>query len=73
VFDVYCQRCAGRRLIFAGQVRGLVNDDEGIAVAYECWCGDVGVWRTGKARAAARDVRVPSQPVGDRARERSAA
>jgi hypothetical protein len=55
MFDVFCPRCASRRLIFPGQVRGLVNDDRGIAVAYQCWCGELGIWRTGKARAPARE------------------
>lgn len=53
MFDVYCPRCASRRLIFPGQVRGIVNDDQGIAVAYECWCGELGLWRTGRAHEAA--------------------
>jgi hypothetical protein len=53
MFDVYCPRCESRRLIFTGQIRGIVNDEHGIAVAYECWCGELGVWRTGRAADAA--------------------
>jgi hypothetical protein len=49
VFDIYCPRCKSRRLIFAGQVRGITNASDGIHVAFECWCGGTGTWRTGRA------------------------
>ena len=49
VFDIYCPRCKSRRLIFAGQVRGITNASDGIHVAFECWCGGTGTWRTGSA------------------------
>jgi hypothetical protein len=53
VFDVFCSACARRRLVFPGQVLGLVNAPGGIAVQYRCWCGEVGVWSTGRRTAPA--------------------
>ena len=48
MFDVFCTACSRRRLIFAGQVVGISNDDAGIHVDYRCWCGGVGRWHTGR-------------------------
>jgi hypothetical protein len=49
MFDVRCTACSRRRLIFAGQVLGMHNDDAGIHIAYRCWCGALGTWHTGRA------------------------
>ena len=48
MFDAYCQSCSRRRLVFAGQVRGISNDPSGIHVSYECWCGALSTWTTGR-------------------------
>ena len=50
MFDAYCQSCSRRRLVFAGQVRGIANDDAGIHVTFECWCGALSTWSTGRSR-----------------------
>jgi hypothetical protein len=47
VFDVFCPTCAGARLIFPGQVAGLVNAPDGIDVRFTCWCGTVGTLHSG--------------------------
>ena len=49
MFDITCSACTRRRLIFAGQVLGVFNDETGIHVAYRCPCGSTGVWNTGRA------------------------
>ena len=54
VFDIHCRACDKRQLIFSSQVRSLVNDDQGIAVLFTCWCGADGAWRTGAARSGTR-------------------
>lgn len=51
MFDVFCSACARRRLVFPGQVLNLVNAPGGIAVQYRCWCGEIGVWSTGRKAA----------------------
>lgn len=53
MFDAFCQSCSRRRLVFAGQLRGISNDDKGIHVAYECWCGALSTWTTGRLRESA--------------------
>lgn len=53
MFDVFCNACSRRRLVFPGQVVGLVNAPGGIAVQYRCWCGELGVWTTRRGSAAA--------------------
>lgn len=53
MFDVFCSACSSRRLVFPGQVLGLVNSPDGIAVQYRCWCGEIGVWTTGRKSPAA--------------------
>ena len=52
MFDVFCTACSRRRLIFAGQVVGISNDEGGIHVDYRCWCGGVGRGDTGRTAAA---------------------
>ena len=48
MFAVHCPACNSRRLVFASQVRGIVNDDSGIHVTYACWCGALSTWTTGR-------------------------
>jgi hypothetical protein len=55
VFDAYCQSCSRRRLIFAGQVRGIHNDDQGIHVVFECWCGALSTLTTGRRATVAHE------------------
>lgn len=52
MFDIYCPACGMQRLLSPGQVRAMINDDEGIAVIYECYCGELGALRTGAAHEA---------------------
>lgn len=52
MFDVFCDACDRRRLVFPGQVLGIVNAPGGMAVHYRCWCGERGVWFTGRRTAA---------------------
>ena len=54
MFDVYCTNCEKQQLLSPGQVRSLINDDQGIAVIYECYCGELGAMRTGAAYEAKR-------------------
>jgi hypothetical protein len=51
MFDVFCTDCSSRQLVFAGQVLGIVNDENGIHVVFRCSRGHVGVWDTGRAAA----------------------
>lgn len=54
MFDLFCPHCSTRRLMFAGQVRDLVNDSNGVHVVLECWCGGLVSWHSG--RVAAEDL-----------------
>ncbi|HSE55583.1 MAG TPA: hypothetical protein VLA97_14565 [Nocardioidaceae bacterium] len=58
MFDIHCPACERRQLIFSSQITGLVNDDQGIAVLYTCWCGTAGAWRTGAASESVRHEHV---------------
>jgi len=51
MFDHDCTACGKRQLIFASQVRSLVNGPEGILVTHTCWCGAEQTWTTGKVSA----------------------
>ncbi len=53
MFDVFCAACGKQQLLAPGQVRSVINDDQGIAVIYECYCGELGALRTGAAYEAA--------------------
>ena len=53
MFDVFCTECSRRQLISAGQVEGVVNDENGIHVVYRCSRGHLGVWDTGRRAADA--------------------
>ncbi len=39
MFDHYCTHCDARQLIFPSQVTSLTNTDQGIVLAFTCWCG----------------------------------
>lgn len=54
MFDVYCEHCSTRRMLSVSSVRHLVNDDQGIVVVFECPCGELGAWRTGRAHQGQR-------------------
>ena len=49
MFDVFCTDCSRRQLVFARQVLGVVNDENGIHVVFRCSRDHVGVWDTGRA------------------------
>jgi hypothetical protein len=53
MFDVFCSDCSRRQLVFAGQVLGVVNDENGIHVLFRCSRGHAGVWNTGRRAATA--------------------
>jgi hypothetical protein len=54
MFDIYCPRCASRRVIFPSQIMGIDNYGSGIVVRFECWCGAAGSWRAESAGSASR-------------------
>ena len=54
MFAHTCTSCRQRKLIFPSQVTGLVNTDEGIVVAFTCWCDAPQTMLTGR-----RASRVP--------------
>ena len=56
MFDIHCAGCGKRQLLAPGQVRTLINDDEGIAVIYACYCGELGALRTGAAHEARHEA-----------------
>jgi hypothetical protein len=49
MFDHYCPACEKRQLLFASQITGIVNDEQGVVVLLTCWCGEPAAVRTGKA------------------------
>jgi hypothetical protein len=58
VFDFDCSSCGKRLLIPPTRVRGLVNDDAGIVIVFDCWCGAASATRAGVKPA--RPARGPS-------------
>jgi hypothetical protein len=48
MFDTTCTACGKHHLIFPSQILGLDSTDHGIDVRYQCWCGAVQTWTTGK-------------------------
>lgn len=52
MFDIHCSECGKYQLLSPSRIRHLINDDQGIAVVFECWCGALGAYRTGKKTAA---------------------
>ena len=53
MFDVFCTDCSRRQLVFAGQVLGIHNDENGIHVIFRCSRGHTRVWDTGRSAATA--------------------
>ena len=51
-----CTACAQRKLVFPSQITDLSNTEDGIVVAFTCWCGADQTLTTG--RAAARRSKV---------------
>ena len=47
MFDHHCPACGKRQLLFASQITGIVNDEQGIVVLLTCWCGEPAAVRTG--------------------------
>jgi hypothetical protein len=47
MFDLYCDACHKQQLLGAERVRHLINDDQGIAVILQCYCGELAAVRTG--------------------------
>ena len=47
MFDFDCPICQKRQLISPGRIIHLINDDEGIAILFTCWCGTPSAIRTG--------------------------
>ncbi len=56
MFTHTCTDCAKRLLIFPSQITGMANTDEGIVVAFTCWCGADQAMLTGKAATKRSDV-----------------
>jgi hypothetical protein len=54
MFDLYCNACHKQQLLGAERVRHLVNDDQGIAVILQCYCGELAAVRTGVSAEARR-------------------
>lgn len=56
MFDHHCTSCDKRQLIFPSQITAMTNTDNGIVVAFACWCGADQTMTTG--RRAAKSVTV---------------
>jgi hypothetical protein len=56
MFDHHCTACGKRQLIFPSQVASVTNTDDGIAVAFTCWCGADQTWVTGRRATSASRV-----------------
>ena len=56
MFDHYCTACDKRQLIFPSQVTSLTNTDQGIVLAFACWCGTEQTTATGLASAPSAKV-----------------
>ena len=56
MIDVHCPDC-GRVLIGTRQILAVANGDDGIEMAYVCWCGRPGAERVGRRRGAAPQPR----------------
>jgi hypothetical protein len=51
MFDITCDHC-GRILIGLDRITSMHPTDEGLRVAYVCWCGRAGAEVTSRARRA---------------------
>ena len=61
MLDIHCQDC-GRTLIGPRHIISVRTTDEGIHVAYVCWCGRPGVEVTGRRRRRAAATAVAREP-----------
>lgn len=43
-----CTACDKKQLIFPSQITGMANLDDGIVLAFTCWCGAEQVELTGR-------------------------
>ena len=50
MYAITCSGCGERRLVFGSQITGLTNDESGVHVRFECFCGTEGVVHTGRTR-----------------------
>jgi hypothetical protein len=51
MFVHHCTACSLRQLIFPSQITGLANTDDGIVLAFTCWCGEPQTQVTGRRAA----------------------
>jgi hypothetical protein len=58
MLDITCDHC-GRVLIGPRQILSMTSTDEGIRIAYVCWCGRPGAEITGRRARATRLARPP--------------
>ena len=49
MFDHNCTACGKRQLIFPSQITSMDNNEQGIVVAFRCWCGADQTMVTGRA------------------------
>ena len=58
MFSVQCDATGGEVIIGMESVVGMRNVDDGILMAYRCWCGADGVLLTGAASGGDRSGHV---------------
>lgn len=46
-----CTACAKRQLVFTSQITSLTNTEDGIVLAFTCWCGADQTQTTGRVAA----------------------
>lgn len=56
MFTHTCSHCAKRQLIFPSQINKMINTDNGIVVAFTCWCGESQTMLTGRRAVRRSDV-----------------
>jgi hypothetical protein len=54
MMDVWCDECHARVLVWPGDLKGVVNTDHGLIVAYRCGAGHDGAEMIGRAEQALR-------------------
>jgi hypothetical protein len=57
MFDFDCPACNRRQVLFPSQVKQIINDDHGMTVIVDCWCGELGAIRTGAKAHATPDTK----------------
>lgn len=48
MFTVHCDCVDGEMLLSESRITGIANTDDGIIVAFRCWCGRDGTFLTGR-------------------------